>query len=214
MTVRPYAQLCALATSLDIIGDRWSLLVVRELLLGPKRFTDLVAGLPGAGTNTLTTRLKDLETHGVITRRILPPPAGVTVYELTARGRGLEPAVLELVRWGAPLIGTVPIEHPLHAEWLGLAMRAFFRPGPPDGVFELTMPSGTITAAITAGALQMRAGPAPTPCTASVRGTEDGLLATLLGRLRLTDGLASGALHATGDTAALDTLLRACAIRP
>src|SRR5664279_428558 len=95
-TARSYAQLCGIATALDVIGDRWAPLVVRDLLLGPLRFGDLVEGLPGIGTNTLTARLKQLEATGVVQRRLLPIPERGTVYELTPYGRELEPVLLAL----------------------------------------------------------------------------------------------------------------------
>src|SRR5215208_4365136 len=101
MTTRSYNQYCPLAYALDLVGERWTLLIVRELLAGPHRFKDLLAGLPGISTNLLSDRLKSLEEQGLIRRRVLPPPAGSTVYELTAAGQALEPAVLELGKWGS-----------------------------------------------------------------------------------------------------------------
>src|SRR4051812_9976895 len=104
-----YNQFCGVACALDLIGDRWTLLVVRELLFGVKRFTDLLAGLPGIGTNTLTTRLAELEASGIVARKRLPAPLAVTVIELTARGRALEPVLVELARWGTlPLLAQQP----------------------------------------------------------------------------------------------------------
>src|SRR5436305_8974178 len=97
---RTYGDRCGIARALDRVGERWALLVVRELLLGPKRFGDLRAGLPGASPNVLSQRLRELEDAGVVRRRRLPPPAGVRVYELTEWGRELEPVVLHLGRWG------------------------------------------------------------------------------------------------------------------
>src|SRR5207237_2378491 len=99
-TSRSYAQLCGIATALDVIGDRWAPLVVRDLLLGPLRFSDLADGLPGIGTNTLSARLKHLEAAGVVQRRLLPLPDKATIYELTELGRELEPILLALGRWG------------------------------------------------------------------------------------------------------------------
>jgi len=90
---RSYRQFCGVAHALDLIGERWSMLVVRELLVGPRRFTDLVHGLPGIGTNSLSARLKQLEQGGIVQRRMLPPPAASAVYELTEYGRELEPIV-------------------------------------------------------------------------------------------------------------------------
>ncbi|HEY9105964.1 MAG TPA: helix-turn-helix domain-containing protein, partial [Roseateles sp.] len=100
-TQRSYDDPCGIARALDSIGERWALLVVRELLLGPKRFTDLRAGLPTASPNVLSQRLRELEGCGVLQRRVLPQPAGVSVYELTAWGRSLEPVLLSLARWGS-----------------------------------------------------------------------------------------------------------------
>jgi DNA-binding HxlR family transcriptional regulator len=97
---RRYRDACGTAQGLDIVGERWTLLVVRELLLGPKRFTDLRAGLPGISTNILADRLETLELSGVVRRRTLPPPAGSRVYELTSWGEELGPVVAAIGRWG------------------------------------------------------------------------------------------------------------------
>lgn len=212
MSQRPYAQLCALATALDVVGDRWAFLVIRELLGGPRRFTDLLDGLPGAGTNTLATRLKELEADGVVARRWLPPPAAATVYELTARGRQLEPVLLGLTRWGAPLIGRIPVEHPIRAGWIGVAMGAFFRPANvPNGSFELGMPTGTIVATITEGRLTVADGPAVAPI-ARVTGSEDTVLGLLRRQVSTADAVRTGALTVEGDLDAFARLVEACAI--
>src|SRR3954468_24205124 len=100
-TSRTYGDACATARALDVVGERWALLVVRELLLGPQRFSDVRRALPGASSNLVTDRLRELEGHGGVARRKLPPPAGSTVYELTAGGRELEPVVLALGAWGS-----------------------------------------------------------------------------------------------------------------
>jgi DNA-binding HxlR family transcriptional regulator len=100
-SMRTYDDGCAAAHALDLVGERWALLVVRELLLGPKRFTDLRAGIPKASPNVLAQRLRELERAGVVRRRKLPPPAASRVYELTEWGLELEPAVISLGRWGA-----------------------------------------------------------------------------------------------------------------
>src|SRR5215211_5856038 len=96
MTTKTYHQYCGLAYALDIIGERWTLLIVRELMAGPRRFKDLMDGLPGISTNLLTERLKHLEEQGMLIRRTLPPPAGSTVYELTSLAQALEKMLLEL----------------------------------------------------------------------------------------------------------------------
>src|SRR5471032_1722354 len=122
---RSYAQLCGIATALDVIGDRWTLLVVRDLMLGPLRFGDLAEGLPGIGTNTLAARLKHLEASGVVRRRLLPLPDRGTAYELTAYGRELEPILLALGRWGAKSMGRLPADVASRSRWLVAAMLAF-----------------------------------------------------------------------------------------
>jgi DNA-binding HxlR family transcriptional regulator len=128
MSRRSYDQYCALATALDVLGERWTLLVVRELLLGPQRFSDLVNGLPGIGANVLSTRLKTLEADGLVGKRRLPPPAASTVYELTETGRALEPAMIELTRWGIGLMGTPAATDRYRPAWLLTSLRAAFDP--------------------------------------------------------------------------------------
>ena len=130
--VRAYGQYCPIAHALGLVGERWSLLVVRELLEGPKRYTDLVAGLPKIGTNILAARLRDLESGGVIEKRRLPPPAASTVYELTAYGRGLRPVIHELARWGIRSLGPPPVDA-LEPGWLMNAVDMGLSPVPTRG---------------------------------------------------------------------------------
>src|SRR5947207_2783645 len=124
---RTYADPCGVARALDRVGDRWALLVVRDLLLGPKRFTDLRAGLPQVSPDVLSQRLRELERAGVISRRMLPPPAASRIYELTAWGRELEPVVLALGRWGsrAPF---PPGDQPLSIDSFVIALKTLFDP--------------------------------------------------------------------------------------
>jgi DNA-binding HxlR family transcriptional regulator len=131
--VRSYDDSCGIARALDVIGERWTLLVVRELILGPKRFVDLRAGLGKLSANVLAQRLRELEEAGVVTRRTLPPPAGSRVYELTERGRELEPVLLALGRWGrdAPFPPEAP---PLSADAAVLALPTTFEPGNARGM--------------------------------------------------------------------------------
>ena len=117
-SARSYAQLCGIATALDVIGDRWTLLVVRDLLLGPLRFGDLDEGLPGIGTNTLAARLKQLEAAGVVAPPAAAAPERGTVYELTDYGRELEPILLALGRWGTRSMGRLPAEVASRSRWL------------------------------------------------------------------------------------------------
>lgn len=124
---RSYEDGCAGAHALDLVGERWALLVVRELLLGPKRFTDLRKGLPGISPNVLTQRLTELEAVAVLRRRKLDPPAGAWVYELTDWGRELEPVILQLGKWGARS-PALPREAGLSVDSLVLSFRAMFDP--------------------------------------------------------------------------------------
>jgi DNA-binding HxlR family transcriptional regulator len=135
MTKR-YDQYCPMAHALDLVGERWSMLIVRELMRGPKRYTDLVDGLGGIGTNVLAARLRDLESHGIVTRATLPPPAASRVYQLTEYGRGLRPAMRELALWGARSLGPPSGGPPLFAGWLCNAMDTVLAPLAPPGRFE------------------------------------------------------------------------------
>jgi len=134
LSERSYKQHCGVARALDLIGERWALLVVRELALGPKRFTDLRQGLPGVATNVLSLRLRQLERDGVVTRRVLPPPAPAQVYELTELGRELVPIMLALGRWGASTMGPRSPDQSIRGEWLALALKAFFDPDAAEGL--------------------------------------------------------------------------------
>lgn len=135
-TGRSYRQYCAVARGLDLVGERWTLLLVRELVLGPKRFKDLLEGLPGIGTNLLASRLKDLEAEGIIRRRVLPPPAGSTVYELTEIGQGLEPVILALGVWGRQFLGPVREDDVVDPAWFMVSLRATFHRDTARGVRE------------------------------------------------------------------------------
>src|SRR5437660_4710345 len=117
-----YQQYCALARALDVAGDRWTLLIVRELLPGPRRFTDLIDGLPGVSRKLLTDRLRDLKRDGVIARKELPPPAARQVYELTDDGRDIATAMAPLIAWGARRIGDRKPGESFRARWPAVAM--------------------------------------------------------------------------------------------
>ena len=115
---RSYEQFCPLARAMDVLGERWTLLLVRELLVAPMRFSDLRAHLDGIGSALLTQRLRDLERAGLVERAELPPPAARTVYQLTERGRALEPVIYELARFGLPYLDVPTEEQPLHPHLL------------------------------------------------------------------------------------------------
>src|SRR5215207_2311211 len=132
-TKRTYGDRCGVARALDVVGERWALLVVRDLLLGPKRFTDLRAGLPHVSPDVLSQRLRELEQAGIVRRGKLPPPAASRVYELTDRGRALEPALLALGRWGARVPMPAP-DAPLGADSTVLALKTLFDPAAATGL--------------------------------------------------------------------------------
>ena len=144
-----YDQYCPIAHALDLVGERWALLVVRELLYGPHRYTDLAAKLPGIGTNILAGRLKDLESCGIVAKRRLPPPAASQVYELTEYGHALKPVIRELAVWGIRSLGPPSFEGELAPEWLYHALDTVFAPVAPAGSFEFRI--GTEVASIRDG---------------------------------------------------------------
>ena len=206
---RSYGDQCGVARSLDVIGERWALLIVRELLLGPKRFNDLLAGLPGASPNVISQRLRELTASGVIRHRDLGPPTRVRVYELTDWGRELEPVIVHLGQWGtrAPL--------PEAAGWsldsLLIALRGTADPAAVNGRYELRIGSDVVTADGTSGAVRLRRGAADSP--GAVLTTDAGTLhAVALGIRPLTEAAESGNLRLDGDPraiAGLTSLLRA-----
>ena len=134
--MKSYGQFCTLARTLDLLGERWTLLLIRELLLGPRRFTDLLAGLPGIAPNLLSDRLRALQAQGVIAHTTLPPPAASRVYELTEHGRRLEPALLELARWGMEPLAPPRPEEARRPAWYAIALQAAFRPERAGGIEE------------------------------------------------------------------------------
>jgi DNA-binding HxlR family transcriptional regulator len=153
-----YDQYCPIAHALDLVGDRWALLVVRELMHGPQRYTDLVDHLPGIGTNILAARLRDLEAGGVIEKRKLPPPAASRVYVLTEYGECLKPALRELALWGAQSLGP-PNDEELVPGWLRNALDIVASPVAPKGRLEFRV--GDEVASLVDGVAQ--AGPVEDP---------------------------------------------------
>jgi DNA-binding HxlR family transcriptional regulator len=133
---KSYDQYCPVAHALDLIGERWSMLIVKNLMHGPKRYTDLVEYLPGIGTNILAARLKALEECGVITKRKLPPPAASRVYELTDYGRSLKPVMRELALWGAKSLGPPTDTDELFEGWLANAVDTMLGPYATEGTIE------------------------------------------------------------------------------
>lgn len=154
-----YDHYCPVAHALDLVGDRWALLVVRELMPGPKRYTDLVEHLPGIGTNILASRLRDLETAGLVEKRTLPPPAASRVYQLTDYGRELRSVLRELAVWGARSLGPPTADDELFPGWLENALGTLLAPLAPPGRFEFRV--GEEVASIVDG--EARPGPVEDP---------------------------------------------------
>jgi DNA-binding HxlR family transcriptional regulator len=197
------------ARALDLIGERWALLVVRELLLGPKRFTDLRAGLPHVSADVLSQRLRELERDGIVQRRTLAPPAGSRVYELTDRGMELEPLILALGRWGsgAPF---PPGDARLGVDSAILALRTLFDPAAADGLnatYELRLGDQRFHARVADGRLEVARGSAENP-DASID-TDTGTLSALLwhGR-RLPEALRARDIGIEGSRPAAERFLR------
>jgi DNA-binding HxlR family transcriptional regulator len=161
--MRTYGDMCGIARALDVIGERWALLVVRELILGPKRFTDLRAGLPNIGPDVLSQRLRELEAAGVLRRRTLAPPAASRVYELTERGHALEPVLLALGDWGSA--APVPAGSPqLGVDSTIIALRTLFdasAAGDLAATFELRLGGQAFRARVAGGELEIERGEAP-----------------------------------------------------
>ncbi|MBD0253610.1 MAG: transcriptional regulator [Rubrobacter sp.] len=199
-TRRTYDDGCAAAHALDLVGERWALLVVRELLLGPKRFTDLRAGLPNASPNVLAQRLRGLEAAGVVRRRKLPPPAASRIYELTEWGQDLEPVIISLGRWGVRSPSKPP-DAELGIDSLVLSFRTMFDPEQAEGLeagFEIRLNEDSFRAEVAGGRLEIERGLAG-DAEVTIE-TDAGTLAALVyGDLGLDDALRSGDIGIEGD---------------
>jgi DNA-binding HxlR family transcriptional regulator/putative sterol carrier protein len=203
-TMRTYGDGCAIARALDLVGERWALLVVRELLLGPKRYTDLRRGLPNASPNVLSQRLGELESAGVIRRRKLPPPASARVYELTEWGLELEEIVMSLGRWGARSPSPAP-EAPIGVDSTVLALRARFDQDAARGLradYELRLGEDRFRIAVADGEVEVARGDADRP-DATIDTDPDTLAAVLWGGRPLADAQRSGSMSIEGDKAAV-----------
>jgi DNA-binding HxlR family transcriptional regulator/putative sterol carrier protein len=202
---RSYNQYCALARALDVIGERWTLLLVRELLLGPKRYKDLLAGLPGIGTNLLADRLKSLEQAGILRRTILPPPAGSAVYELTQLGRRLEPAVFELGRWGAHFLEPRKEIDATDPGWFFVSIRATFRPQAAAELrecYEFRIDGAPFHARVDRGRARTSQGHADDPDVIATTDL-DSFIGLLSQQLSADEAVASGRVRLEGDKDAL-----------
>ena len=204
-TLRTYDDGCAAAHALDLVGERWALLVVRELVLGPKRFTDLRAGLPHVSPNVLAQRLRDLEGAGVVQRRKLPPPAASRVYELTDWGKELEPVIIRLGRWGARS-PSKPRDAALGVDSLILSFRTMFDPRDAEGfdaIFELRFGEDVFCAVVADGKLEVERGSADRP-DATILTDSDTLAGLVYEDRDLAGALRSGDLKIEGDRSAVE----------
>jgi DNA-binding HxlR family transcriptional regulator/putative sterol carrier protein len=200
--MRSYRQYCPAAHALDVVGERWALLIVRELLSGPRRYTDLKDALPGIGPNVLAERLRTLEAAGVLRRRRLPSPAAVNVYELTELGEDLRPVVAALFRWGLRLLGAPSGGETVKASYWLPALEALADEHPPpadvEEVYELRVGEESITVAARRGRVEIREGEAVDPHVVARTDTRT-FLQLGLGRISPLDALASGTLTVEGD---------------
>lgn len=172
---RTYNQFCALAKSLDVLGKRWTLLIIRELLSGPKRYTDLREGLPGIGTNLLSSRLKMLQEQAVVEQATLPPPAASDVYRLTEKGEALRPVIRELQKWGLGMLDEPDEEDCFHPRWALSGMLAAFVPERAEGVhrvYEFHIEDEVFHITVDDGTIDGQQGPADDPHVIIVQDTE------------------------------------------
>ena len=196
-SARSYDDPCGIARALDVIGDRWALLVVREMIFGPKRFVQLRQDLPSVSPNVLSQRLDDLESAGIVRRRILEPPASVAVYELTDRGCALEPVLVELGRWGSREPVTASRE--MSSDALLVALKTVFDPSSAtDGVFALNMDRDWYQVVVSAGSIKIsRSRPAQPSATFE---TDVATLRTVaFGREPIAAAERAGRMVVTGD---------------
>jgi DNA-binding HxlR family transcriptional regulator len=206
--MRSYDEYCAIAKSLDVVGDRWTLLIVRELALhGACRYTDLRSGLPGIATNLLAERLRELERAGVLEREDAPPPIATTLFRLTERGEQLRPVLEDLIRWGLPLMREDKAEDAVRSHWLAWPLEMLLIDGDPDGprvTLELQTGDQPIVVETGDGSIRLRLGRADQP-DATIAGPPRPILGLLLGLLPLDEAAEQGVAY-RGDPAILDRI--------
>ncbi|MGW0905718.1 winged helix-turn-helix transcriptional regulator [Streptomyces sp. NPDC002853] len=196
---RRYDQYCAAARALDAVGDRWTLLIVRELLAGPRRYTDLHADLPGVSTDVLASRLKDMEREGLTTRRRLPPPSAAYVYELTERGSELLPVLQALATWGAPALQERAPTDAVRAHWFALPLlRVLAGPGV-EGVVQVRLDEGEFHVRVGDAAGSYGDGPAPEAPDALLTLDAETCVAVGRGALTVAEGVRAGRIEVSGE---------------
>ena len=211
---RSYAQWCAIARAMDVVGERWTVLIVRDLLVGPKRYTDLLEGLPGIGTNLLAQRLRELEAEDLIAREQLPRPAAATVYRLTETGEGLRPVVSALGRWGFQLLARPRPTDAMLPDPFFLSLHASFRPeeAAREETYEFHVDDRVYSVAVAKGHVRIAQGPVPSPD--AVISSDAGTLFALRRReLTPARAIANGSVKVTGARGALERFVAAFAWR-
>lgn len=207
---RSYDQYCSLARTLDLIGERWTLLIVRDLLGGPKRYKDLLNGLPGIGTNLLANRLKELEEAGLIENAVLPPPASVKAYRLTERGRELEAAVVALAHWGLNLLEEPRRDALWLPQWNHVALRARFNPDMAmdvDATYAFLIDDYPHYAVIKNGELTICEGQPADPAFI-LKARSDDFVRVLEGELSMEEAIANGTFILEGAPEALQRCMQ------
>ncbi len=201
-----YAQYCPVARAAEVVGERWTLLIVRELLLGPRRFSDLMPALTGVSPSVLTSRLASLEERGVVAKRTLPPPAASTVYELTPLGRALQPMLMELGRWGIALLDERRPDDYFDPAWVELGLAMLARPGssPPRRIaVHVPLEHGELALGLVGGEDGTVVSREISEPEVSIHGSSAVVMGMATGQLDPDDALRSGALRASGDVAVL-----------
>lgn len=207
---RSYQQYCPLARAMDAVGDRWTMLILRELFFAPKRFTDIEGRLDGIAPNLLSRRLKELEARGLVKRRRLDPPATATVYEITPKARGLQTAMLELSKWGIQFLGPYDGEELFSVEWLVPMLEEMADREAARGVWDLyqfVIGGESLWVEVADGDVRVRGGEPPR--TPDLRGEmdEQTFMAIGFGTLDVMDALTQGLVTATGDLTKTPTVL-------
>ena len=203
-----YQQYCSLARALDVAGDRWTLLIVRELVPGPRRFTDLLEGLPGVSRNLLTERLRGLERDGIVARKELPAPAARLVYELTADGRDLADAIVPLIRWGAGRLGDRKSGESFRPRWLAVAMAGLADRKAAKGLnetYQYVVDNSAFHFRVDDGSIELHDGPAGSPVVTWT--TDEETWADIAsGKITASSAAATGSLTIAGDPQAAKRL--------
>ena len=200
---RDYGQFCGLARALELVGGRWTLLIVRDLLAGPKRFTDLRTGLPGIPTNVLSARLRELEDAGIVTREIQPRPSSGVAYELTAQGAALEGPIVSLGMWGAPLMGPCGEGDFVSIHALSLGLRGMFQPDHARDVdcdYELRLGAESLRVAVHGGTASYDS-PAADPADSVIETDAGTMHSMLVGEVSLDEAIAADRARIDGPRA-------------